>query len=67
MFCVGVKEGQDLVKKDKHLIGGKSDPYVVLKIGESKVSFKVPSYTYMQIVLKIGEKFQLMITVNIGS
>ena len=41
VFCVGVSEGQDLVKKDKHLIGGKSDPYVVLKIGESKVSFKV--------------------------
>ena len=41
VFCVGVKEGQDLVKKDKHLIGGKSDPYVVLKVGESKVSFQV--------------------------
>merc|ERR1712130_739464 len=40
VFCVGVSEGQDLVKKDKHLIGGKSDPYVVLRIGESKVSFK---------------------------
>ena len=36
-------EGQDLVKKDKHLIGGKSDPYVVLKIGENKISFKVGS------------------------
>ena len=56
MFCVGVKEGQDLVKKDKHLIGGKSDPYVVLKIGESKVSFKVPSYTCILIVLKIRRK-----------
>ena len=31
VFCVGVSEGQDLVKKDKHLIGGKSDPYVVLR------------------------------------
>jgi len=40
VFCVGVAEGQDLVKKDKHLIGGKSDPYIVLKIGESKISFK---------------------------
>ena len=38
-----MKEGQDLVKKDKHLIGGKSDPYVVLKVGESKVSFQVKS------------------------
>ena len=45
VFCVGVSEGQDLVKKDKHLIGGKSDPYVVLKIGESKVSFKVTSFS----------------------
>ena len=43
VFCVGVAEGQDLVKKDKHLIGGKSDPYVVLKIGENKISFKVGS------------------------
>jgi len=27
------------VKKDKHLMGGKSDPYVVLSIGETKISF----------------------------
>jgi len=40
VFCVGVREGSDLVKKDKHLIGGKSDPYVVLKVGESKISFQ---------------------------
>jgi len=34
-----IREGRDLVKKDKHLMGGKSDPYVVLNIGEKKVSF----------------------------
>lgn len=39
VLWVGVREGRDLVKKDKHLIGGKSDPYVVLSIGESKLSF----------------------------
>jgi len=34
-----VREGRDLVKKDKHLMGGKSDPYVILSIGETKISF----------------------------
>jgi len=34
-----IREGRDLVKKDKHLMGGKSDPYVVLNIGETKISF----------------------------
>ena len=39
VLCVGVREARHLVKKDKHLIGGKSDPYVILSIGESRVSF----------------------------
>jgi len=40
VLCVGVREGRDLVKKDKHLIGGKSDPYVVLGLGGSTVTFR---------------------------
>ena len=36
---MGVREGRDLVKKDKHLINGKSDPYVVLSVGEARLSF----------------------------
>jgi len=40
VLCVEVVEGKDLVKKDKLIIGGKSDPYVVMSIGEMKVSFK---------------------------
>lgn len=39
VLTIVVREGRDLVKKDKHLMGGKSDPYVVLSIGETKVSF----------------------------
>jgi len=39
VLTIVVREGRDLVKKDKHLMGGKSDPYVVLNIGEKKVSF----------------------------
>ena len=37
---VRVHRGRHLVKKDKHLIGGKSDPYLVISVGEKKVSFK---------------------------
>lgn len=39
VLCVEVREARNLVKKDKHLIGGKSDPYVVLSVGESRISF----------------------------
>jgi len=39
ILTIVVREGKDLVKKDNHLMGGKSDPYVVLSIGEKKVSF----------------------------
>eukprot|EP00092_Neocalanus_flemingeri_P079322 GFUD01098807.1.p1 GENE.GFUD01098807.1~~GFUD01098807.1.p1 ORF type:complete len:632 (+),score=144.85 GFUD01098807.1:357-2252(+) len=39
VLTITVREGRDLVKKDKHLMGGKSDPYVVLNIGDRKVSF----------------------------
>ena len=35
-----VSKGRNLVKKDKHLIGGKSDPYIILSIGEKNISFK---------------------------
>ncbi|XP_023341723.1 extended synaptotagmin-3, partial [Eurytemora carolleeae] len=37
---VMVSKGRNLVKKDKHLIGGKSDPYIILSIGEKNISFK---------------------------
>jgi len=40
VLVVEVVRGRHLVKKDKHLLGGKSDPYVVLAIGEKKISFK---------------------------
>jgi len=39
VLTILIREGRDLVKKDKHLMGGKSDPYVVLNIGETKISF----------------------------
>ena len=34
-------EGIDLVKKDKHLLGGgKSDPYAIISLGEKQVNFR---------------------------
>jgi len=37
---VSLIRARHLMKKDKHLLGGKSDPYAVLSIGEKQVSFK---------------------------
>ena len=41
LLNVHLKEGRNLLKKDKHFGGsGKSDPYAVISIGERKVSFR---------------------------
>ena len=40
LLTIDIIRAKHLMKKDKTLRGGKSDPYVVLSVGEKQISFK---------------------------